>query len=136
MEFILFLVIGIVIYAVVKAKTRIHYANQMGAAHDMESGQGRTPSWAMNPDRREEFVKTIQALALRKGVPHNFIVEKLEDKDIFRLFVQYSGALEHRNSSFAEQQVAIGDLICKMWGKLGDEAKDRYTEASTVAGRL
>jgi len=85
------------------------------AQRDMSDGVERTPSWAMDPRHRDQFLKGIQVEALRAGVSQQFIVEKFEDKDIFRLFVQYSGNLEHHKCSFATQQKEVSALIVKQW---------------------
>lgn len=124
--FILLVVVGIVLFAFIKAKTRTHHANQMGAVRDLLSGGGRAPSWSMNLDRRDEFLKALQVLPARKGVPHAFIVKNIEDQEMFRTFVQYAGAMERRNSSFPEQQVAVSEMIVKLWERLGHDERSQY----------
>lgn len=101
-------------------------ANQQAAKRDVANGHGCTPSWAINSDHREEFLAAIQVLSLSKGVPRKFIQEKLQDKELFRLFIQYSGALERHNSSFSKQQEAVADQLVKRWTKLESSEKIEY----------
>ena len=103
------------------------------AQGDMSNGLGRTPSWAMDLGRRDQFLKGIQLGAVRAGVPHRFVVEKLEDKDIFRVCIQYSGALEHHKCSFAKQQEEVAALLVKQWEKLGSAEKKSYSSLSRAA---
>ena len=103
------------------------------AQRDMSNGLGRTPSWAMDLGRREDFLKGIQLGAVRAGVPHKFVVEKLEDKEIFRLCVQYSGALEHHKCSFAKQKEEVAALLVKQWNKLSPTEKSSYSQLAHAA---
>ncbi len=125
------LIAGVVIYAFVRAKTRVHHASQVDAMRDMLAGGGRVPSWAGNNDHREEFVYTIQQLAARKSVPPPYIRNMLEEKDYFRTLVHYAGALEQNNQSFAEQQIGVSDLIVKSWMKLSSSDQAKYINGAS-----
>ena len=132
MELILLLIVGIFVYAFVKAKVRMAHANQMRAMRDLLEGSGRAPSWVNNLDRREEFLYTIERLAIRKSVPPAYIREALGDKEMFKTFVHYAGALEKHKASFAEQKVAVAELIVKLWAKLGGDQKEAFTRRTST----
>jgi hypothetical protein len=106
------------------------------AQQDMSNGVERTPSWAMDLGRRDEFLKGIQLGTVRAGVPQKFLVEKLEDKEIFRVFVQYAGALEHHKCSFAKQQEEVAALIVKQWHKLGSPQRESYSPLTHEADNV
>jgi hypothetical protein len=99
----------------------------VAAQRDMSNALGRPPSWVMDLNKRAQFEKGIQLGALRAGVPHKFILEKLQDGDIFGVLIKYSGALEHHKCSFAKQQEEVSALIVKQWNKLGSAEKESYS---------
>ena len=126
---------GIVAYAFIKAKTRTYYAKQMAAGRDMQSGRGRSPSWGANLDRRDEFLQSLHVLSARKGVPRAFVVDNIHNKNVFQVLVRYAGALEHHNASFAEQTIAVADMLVSMWKRIGDDVKAEYL-ATTPRGNV
>jgi hypothetical protein len=73
------------------------------------------------PASRNEFLHSLKILPARKGVPDSFTASLIADKDAFRMLVKYAGALEHRNASFVEQQVAVADRVVKVWERFGHD---------------
>lgn len=96
------------------------------AQRDMSNGAGRTPTWGTDSSKRDQFVKGILHRSVQAGVPHNFVRDKCEEKEVFRVFVQYSGALEHHRCSFAKQQEEVAALLVKQWNKLGHTEQAAY----------
>lgn len=103
------------------------------AERDMQRGQGRTPTWAMDENRREQFIQGVRMGAVRAGVPDRFTVQKMEDKDIFRLFVQYSGALEHHRCGFPRQQEEVAKLVVRLWDKLAAAEQEDFRRPAPVS---
>ena len=103
------------------------------AQRDMSNGLGRTPTWATDPGKLDQFLKGVLLGAVRAGVPQTFAVEKFEDKEILRVFVQYSGALEHHRCSYAKQQEEVVALLINQWNKLGGTEKEPYGQLEDVA---
>ena len=129
MVVLLLLIAGIVIYAFIKAKTRMYYANQAGAMRDLASGSTASfPSWGTNKDRVEEFILVIQSLAKRKGIPQSYVVATFSNKQTFQMLFQYAGKMEERRASFAEQQAATADLLVKIWTRLDADSKRKFAE--------
>jgi len=59
----LLIIVGIFIYAFVKAKSRMHYASTQHARRDLlaatEARDSTLPSWINNKDRMDEFLYAI-----------------------------------------------------------------------------
>ena len=96
-------------------RAQIHQANKNGAMNDLRCGDGRPPSWLSNSDRLEEFLSGTQSLSLSRDVPDGYVRHILANQDNYRRLVSYVGALEAREATFAEQQMAVTDLILEWW---------------------
>lgn len=103
------------LFLMTKRRVRIHHANKIGAMNDLRSGEDRPPSWLSNSDRLEEFLSGVQTLSLSRNVPHGYVLHVLGDEVNYRRLICYTGALEARKATFAEQQIAIADLILEWW---------------------
>ena len=54
-------------------------------------------------------------MSSRRGVPPPYVLHVLASEENYRRLVSYAGALEARKANFAEQQLAIVDLILDWW---------------------
>lgn len=106
-----------------QARARMHFANERRAARAVAAGNGRIPSWAGDRDKTEVFIETIQFFAQRKGVPQLFLWGVLADQSIFRLLVEYAGAMEREGASFSEQQIAVADKLVEAWERAPSDIK-------------
>ncbi|MBI1492450.1 tetratricopeptide repeat protein [Halocynthiibacter styelae] len=82
----------------------------------------RVPSWAGDEDENDIFMKVIQQMAMRDGVPQAYIQNLLQGGDTFQNLVYFAGAMEHHGSSFTEQQAAVSEEIVKLWKLAPDDA--------------
>lgn len=119
-------IIAYVAFAVLRsyltARVRIHDANIHTARKSLVAGEKRVPSWAGDEDENDIFVKVIQQMAMRDGVPQLYIQNLLQDGDTFQNLVYFAGAMEHHGSSFTEQQAAVSEEIVKLWKRDPDDA--------------
>ena len=105
----------------VKAKARIHYANERHAQRTVSSGKKCVPSWAGDKTESQVFVETIQQSAMRQGVPQAFLWGVLADKEAFETLIHFAGAMEREGSSFLEQQFAVADRLVELWKKASNK---------------
>lgn len=112
-------IIAYVAFAVLRsylaARVRSHDANIHAARKSLVADEKRVPSWAGDEDENDIFVKVIQQMAMRDGVPQAYIQNLLQDGDTFQNLVYFAGAMEHHGSSFTEQQAAVSEEIVKLW---------------------
>ena len=94
-----------------KQKAKRFEENKNAAWISLRTGSGDLPSWTTNEERLSEFLFAVQRLASRKGVPHRKILEALATERVFIQLIRFAGALEHRNATFAEQQLAVVETI-------------------------
>jgi hypothetical protein len=99
----------------VTAKSRMHDADQRRAVREVLAGGRHVPTWAGRDDKRQEFIESIQALAVRKGVPQTFLWAILADKETFQGLIFLAGAMEREGASFVGQQMAVCDRLLEIW---------------------
>lgn len=117
----------LIISAVLKAKVRMHHANQVGALQDLENGVALTPpSWVLDQDKIELFQHALIKIVPRKGVPTSYIAVTLKTKDAFEILLAFAGQMEKRGSSFTEQQAGAAELLEKMWIRLDEGNKQKF----------
>jgi hypothetical protein len=83
--------------------------------NDLRCTGGQRPTWRSNLDRREEFLYGTNALLVSRNVPDRYVGHVLGKEENYRRIVSYAGALEARKATFAEQQMAVADLIFEWW---------------------
>lgn len=94
-----------------KAKSKRFVDNKKAAWISIQTGSADLPSWTTNEERLSEFLFAVQRLASRKGVPHRKILDALATEHVFVQLMRFAGALEHRNSTFSEQQLAVAETL-------------------------
>jgi hypothetical protein len=94
-----------------KARVRRFEESKKAAWICLQTGSGGLPSWTRNEERLSDFLFTVQKLALRKGVPHQKVLEALAAEHVLIQLISFAGALELRNVTFAEQQLAVAETI-------------------------
>lgn len=77
----------------------------------LQAGSGKLASWIRDEGKLSDFLFVVQKLALRKGVPHRRILEALATEHFFVQLISFAGALEFRNATFTEQQLAVAETI-------------------------
>jgi hypothetical protein len=98
-----------------QAKSQQHTANERAAKRAMFAGEQRIPSWVADKDEGDIFLNGIQKLAMHRGVPEQFILTVLDDKEIFKTFIYFAGAMESNGASFIEQQASVSDKLVELW---------------------
>jgi len=96
-----------------KAKSNRFEENKKSAWISSQSGSGDLPSWTTNEESLSEFLFAVQRLASHKGVPHRKILDALATEHVFVQLLRFAGALEHRNTTFVEQQLAVAETIAQ-----------------------
>ncbi|MBS0479417.1 MAG: hypothetical protein JSR79_08970, partial [Proteobacteria bacterium] len=71
---ILLILLAIIASGVIKAKARMHHADDVRAQRDVLNGSNAKPSW-IDTKREEEFFKFTVKLAQEKGVPRSFVMK-------------------------------------------------------------
>lgn len=104
-----------------------HEQRVAAAKADMERGVERLPSWVMEDRPRREWLDGIGVCAQREGVPLQFTADLLSDKDVFRMFVRYTGNLEHQGLNIFDQREEVAVLVVKNWCKTR-AAADEHAE--------
>ena len=116
------------------AKAKRFEQNKKEAWLSLQTGSGDLPSWTRNEERHSEFLLVVQRLALRKGVPHRKILEALATEHVFIMLIRFAGALEHRNATFLEQQLAVAETIAERFDyeeRMRVESKIFFSNCST-----
>ncbi len=138
MEIVLVLFLGIVVYAFIKAKTRMHYANTQQARRDLiaatEAPTPTLPTWANNKDRMDEFVYAIVNLARRKSVSRFFVEGAVRDPGTVKMLLTHAALMERERSGFVAQQAATAELVIDLWDRLGSEKQKKFREVDTQKG--
>lgn len=98
-----------------KRRAQAHQNTKTAAMNDLRCGGGCPPSWLRNSDRLEEFLSGVKALSSSRDIPPAYVLDVLANEGNYRRLVSYAGALEARKANFAEQQLAIADLILEWW---------------------
>ena len=114
-----------------KASAQRFEENKKAAWISLQTGFGGLPSWAGNEERLSEFLFAVQRLAVRKGVPHRNILESLATEHVFIKLMRFAGALELRNATFAEQQLAVAETIVQRFDydeRMGAEAEIFFSD--------
>ena len=109
------------------AKAKRFEQNKKEAWISLQTGSGDLPSWARNQERLSDFLFVVQRLAVRKGVPHRKILEALATEHVFIMLIRFAGALEHRNATFLEQQLAVAETIVERF-----DYEERMRVESTI----
>mgnify|MGYP003477876811 CR=1 FL=1 len=129
---ILLIFVVVLIYAIVKAKTRMHYANTMHARPNLieatEDKHPKLPTWTNNKDRMDEFVYAIINLARRKSVSRFFVEGAVRDPGTLNMLMAHAGLMEQMGSGFVAQQAATAELVIDLWRQLGLEKQKRFQE--------
>ena len=116
------------------AKAKRFEQNKKEAWISLQTGSGDLPSWARNEERLSDFLFVVQRLAVRKGVPHRKILEELATEHVFIKLIRFAGALEHRNATFLEQQLAVAETIAERFDyeeRMLVESKIFFSDCST-----
>lgn len=93
------------------SKAKRFEENKKAAWISLQTGSTDLPSWIRNEQRLSEFLLVVQRMASREGVPSRKILEELSTEHVFIKFICFAGALELRNATFAEQQLAVAETI-------------------------
>lgn len=109
--------------AYLKAKTRMHHANRLGAERSMAAGEKRLPSWCRDREKALVFLEAIQQGAMRQGVPRKFLQGVLANLDTTNDMFHFAGAIEHEGGSFLEQQMVIVEKLVATWNKTSDRGR-------------
>ena len=138
MEIVLLLFVGIVIYAFIKAKSRMHYANTQQARRNLiaatEAQSPTLPTWVNNKDRMDEFLYAIVNLARRKSVSRFFVEGAVRDPGTLNMLLTHAGLMEREKSGFVAQQAATAELVIDLWARLGPEKQQKFREVDEQRG--
>jgi hypothetical protein len=137
-EFVLLIFAGIIIYAFVKAKSRMHYASMQHARRNLieatEAQDPTLPTWVNNKDRMDEFVYAIVNLARRKSVSRFFVEGAVRDPGTLKMLLTHAGLMERERSGFVAQQAATAELVIDLWNRLGQEKQEKFREVDVQKG--
>ena len=117
-----------------KIKSKRFEEDKKAAWISLQTGSGDLPSWATNEEMLSEFLFAVQRLASRKGVPHRKILEALATERVFVQLIRFAGALEHRNATFTEQQLAVAENIAQRFEyeeRMRIQSKIFFSDCST-----
>ena len=135
MAFLIFLglVAGtIVLIAVLKAKSRMHFVNETRATRDLINGAGPTlPSWHGDQTKLEIFSDGVARLAQRDGIPIPFTRLALSNSKSNGPIFAFAAKLEYQGSSFTEQQLGTSRFLLTTWNEL--DASEKAKIARMVA---
>ncbi len=138
MEIVLLIIVGIFIYAFVKAKSRMHYASTQHARRNLlaatEARDSTLPSWINNKDRMDEFLYAIVNLAHRKSVSRFFVEGAVRDPGTLKMLLTHAGLMEQEKSGFVAQQAATAELVIDLWNRLGSEKQKKFREVDVQKG--
>ena len=118
-----------------KARAQKFDENKKAAWISLQTGSGALSSWVGNEERLSDFLFSVQRLALRRGVPHKKILEALATQHYFVQLIRFAGALELRNATFAEQQLAVAETIAQRFAydeRMRAEAGTFFSDCSTI----
>lgn len=122
--------VGIFVFAFVKAKSRMHYANTQHARRNLiaasEDQTPKLPTWVNNKDRMDEFLYAIVNLARRKSVSRFFVEGAIRDPGTLRLLLTHASLMERQRSGFVAQQAATAELMIDLWDRLGQEKQQKF----------
>lgn len=138
MEIILLVFAGLVVYAIFKAKSRIHYANKQRARRSLvaatEASEPILPTWVNNKDRMDEFLYAIVNLARRKSVSPFFAEGAVRDPGTLKMLLTHAGIMERERSGFVAQQAATAEFLIELWSRLGSEKQAKFREVDARQG--
>lgn len=103
------------LFLVTKRRDEVHRANAIGAMNDLRQGEGRPPSWLQTSARVDAFFAGVQELSFSRNIPAGYVHNVLASEINYRRIIWYAGALEARKATFAEQQIAVADLVLEWW---------------------
>ena len=81
----------------------------------VQNGERQMPSWAEIDRECHYFLRAIQEMCLKRGVPLSFTLDFLADNENFRDILFKAGVLEQRGDSFLFQQIVASREIEDMW---------------------
>lgn len=119
----------------VRTRAQQFEAHKKAAWISLQTGSGGFPSWIRNEERLSAFLFTVQKLVLRKGVPHRKILAALASEHFFIRLISFAGALEIRDVTFAEQQLAVAEAIVQRFDydeSMSAEAEIFYSDCSAT----
>ncbi|QGM46616.1 hypothetical protein [Methylocystis heyeri] len=113
------------VHAYIRARARMHYANERHAEKAIKSGGGRFPSWIKDRGEVLIFIEVVQKSAERHGVPFAFSHAVMSASQ-FEILLRYAGAMEAEGASFIEQQDSVGKKVVEMWQGLPSEERQHF----------
>lgn len=110
------LVIVFLAWSFIKAKARIHHANKLRVARELnKGGSAPYPTWVNDESKMEEFIAIVKALTKRKSIPEIFVGGLMTNElGQNRLFFT-AGLMEQQGASVSEQTLAVVNQIEEYW---------------------
>jgi len=123
-------VVGLVIFfgrAVLQAKARMHFADELAAKRDLGQAPAGSPSW-LGTAKEEEFFNGVSKLAYKSAVPVTYVVNGFASPQSSAVIFSLAANMEARGASFAEQQLAAANFVVDAWMELGEDDKAYIAE--------
>ena len=124
MIFVLILVVIVIGWFYIEAKTKIKNSNKMLALKRLDFLE-RTgtvppeycPSWMSNQQRMKEFVVKVFVQTSLQGVPESFLHKTLSNELDRAKIMIIVGTLEQTGSSFEKQAMAASKMVTNAWNR-------------------
>lgn len=118
----------ILVKAILRAKVRGQYADEMSARremakHDASSRPVLQPSWATNQDKMETFQLSLTQLAKTRRIPFTWVMRVFMEGALRDTMFTLVAHMERGGSSFTEQQLSAFNFIADTWGRLSSDQK-------------